>query len=724
MSTAAALTNPSGAGTQALSAALKRGEIGAFKAESDAAACLLPLLEALGWRGGVRQIVETLPHFANTLSLDDLRNVLANLGFRTVAKRVRPGDRLDRRLMPGLMVDQAGCLYVLKRIDADGRIQAFGGGSRGPALLQDGQLNGQLYLVAPDELVADAADRQKENWLRAAFRRFRPAAGKLLVQTFLLNVLALAVPLFIMAVYDQVIPSGSDRILLPLAIGLILAFSFEALIRYARAKLLAAVGGRLDYLIATSVFRQILLLPASLTETAPLGAQVARLREFDSLRDLFTGTLATIVLEMPFVLLFLAVIAALAGWLALIPLAMILLFAVIAAFVVPPLKRRVARASKTRAERHAFLVETVTNIRTIREAGVESVWRDRFREINARTGLAQFGSAQLSLFMQTLAQTIMMAAGLATVGFGVVAVLAGSLSVGGLIATMALVWRVLTPIHNLFLTLTRAEQIRAAVHQINQLMRMPTETVARPATAMARRWAGRISLNRVSFRYSASTEPALLGISFEAQPGELIAIMGSNGAGKSSVLRLVLGMYRPQAGQVALDGLDIRQIDPLEVRRAVALVPQSGHLFHGTLAQNLRLSNPMASEADLAQALRLAGLYDEIMALPEGLETRVGDQAVWQLNAGFRQRLSLARAYVRDAPVMLLDEPAQALDETGDTALMQALQQFHGQRTILMVSHRPSHVKLADKVLVLDRGQLVLSGTPDEIFSKLPGGIV
>ncbi|GER06386.1 hypothetical protein JCM17843_06960 [Kordiimonadales bacterium JCM 17843] len=195
--------------------------------------------------------------------------------------------------------------------------------------------------------------------------------------------------------------------------------------------------------------------------------------------------------------------------------------------------------------------------------------------------------------------------------------------------------------------------------------------------------------------------------------------MGPNGSGKSSILRLIAGLYDSQAGQVSIDGLDVRQIDPQELRQQIAYVPQQCHIFHGTVAQNLRFSNPVASDADLEEACREAGLWDDILRMPDGLETRFGDQTVWQLNAGFRQRLSLARGYLRDASIVLLDEPAQALDTAGDLALIDALQKMRGEKTVIMVSHRPSHIRLADRVLQLENGMLVQDGTPEQIYARI-----
>ncbi|MGZ0245259.1 MAG: ATP-binding cassette domain-containing protein, partial [Alphaproteobacteria bacterium] len=230
---------------------------------------------------------------------------------------------------------------------------------------------------------------------------------------------------------------------------------------------------------------------------------------------------------------------------------------------------------------------------------------------------------------------------------------------------------------------------------------------------------GRRAFPRISLRYLPRHEPALMGVSFTAAPGEIIALAGSSGSGKSSLLRVALRLYEPQSGAVTLDGIDTRQIDPAELRRAMAYVSQETQVLYGTIAQNLRFGNFSASASDLQEACRIAGVLEEIEKLPEGFETRIGDNLSSSLPAGFHQRLALARAYLSTAPILLLDEAANALDDAGDAKFREALAAMRGKRTILLATHRPSHMRLADRVVVLSDGEVVAEGTPDDIVPQL-----
>ena len=699
--------------------ALSTGEIGSFKATSSFAACMLPLLQALGWRGQTRYLFEALPHFADTLTLTEFRNTLANLHYKTDPVENVDLNTVDPRLFPCLFTNQDGKPYVLLSKDDEG-IKVFDSELKKETYLDESEMRGNAYFLSTKHATQTNKDTDEaappENWISDLFLRFKKEIKELLWMTFLLNIFALLVPLFIMTVYDQVIPSQSVDTLGYLALGIGFAILCEIAIRLHRSKFVAYIGARVENIVSTATFEKLLGLPSIMTESAPIGTQVSRLKEFDVIKGLFSSTLINVVLELPFVLIFVAVIAALGGFLALIPVAMMLIFVVIAAIMIPATKRKVTKSTRARAKRHGFLVETLTNLRTIKQTASEESWLNRYRDLSAETAYAQFRASQVSFLLQSLAQAIMLGSGVATIGFGVLKVIDGTMTIGALIATMALIWRVLSPLQNLFLTLTRLEYTLSSIKQINSLMKLKTEINPNPDNLSQREFVGHILFDRVSFRYRQGSEPALLGTSFEVQPNEMMAIVGPNASGKSTILKVILAMYQNQAGQVIIDGMDIRQINPLTLRQNIAYVPQESRFFHGTIAQNMRLSHPTASDEELNEACELANLTDDIAKLPNGLETRIGDHTVHGMPSGFKQRLSLARAYLKKAPILLLDEPGQTLDFDADKAFMESLKKIKGTCTIIMVSHRPSHIKLCDKVLSMENGMVVNLTTPEELF--------
>ncbi|GHF14985.1 peptide ABC transporter ATP-binidng protein [Kordiimonas sediminis] len=708
-----------------LADALRQGSYGSFEAKSAFSGCLFPWLKALYWRGSLREFFEALPHFADTLDLSEIQNVMAVLGYPTQESTSRVLGSVDDRLYPCLFVDSDNQPFVLLSREQD-QIRAHSGETGEEVLLTDLGAKGHCYFVEQLEDRQEGVKAQpapSANWFMDVVWRFGPSMRRILLITFFMNVLALAVPIFILGVYDQVIPIRATDILLSLSVGMGIAFIFDFWFRILRARLLAYVGGRVENIVAVSAFEKILNLPPAMTEMASLGDQVSKLKDFDSLRELFTSLLVTVGFELPFVVMFLIVLGIIAGPLALVPLGMAILYAIAWFIITPKMSKLVKKSSIARARRHGFLVESISNMRTIKEASVEDVWNRRYRKLSADAAVTSHEAAQISFLFQTLASAIMTLSGIVTLAVGLHMAISEQITIGALIASMALTWRILSPIQNLFLTFARAEQAKVSISQINNLMRLREEPKPNNQTSgVQRAWHGAIEFVRVSFKYTQQGEPALLGVGFRANPGDFIAISGSNGSGKSSILRLLLGLQSPQAGHISIDGVDIRQIVPAELRRSMAYVPQQCKLFHGTIAQNIRLGNPVASDDDLRKACQMAGVLEDVENLPQGFDTRVGDQNVWQINSGLRQKLALARAYIADATILLMDEPANALDDRGDKALMETLQALKGKKTIIMVSHRPSHLRLADRLVMLNQGQTVHAGTPDEVFKKMAGG--
>jgi ATP-binding cassette, subfamily C, bacterial LapB len=698
------------------------GVLGGFRATTDLAACVLPLLEALKWEGDLVHVAEALPHFADRLDLTDLLNVMASLGYAARSERLNPA-RMDPRLMPALFLPDEGMARVLVGPGEGGRLRVFDPESRGYLTAPAPDRKGLVYLFRPleddDHAAAGEAPR---NYVAQVFARFRPVFARMLLTSLASNLLVLATPLFIMAIYDKYLPTGSVPILASLLAGALLALAGDTAIRSIRARMIAYVGARLDHLLGLAIFRRLMMLAPPYTEQANSNTQIARLRDFEMVREFFTGPLATTLAEVPFVVVFLVVMGMLGGVLVAVPTGALALFLLVAHFARPAVERRVVASTRAASRRQEFLVEALSKSRAIKEAGADQVWRDRYRRLSAEAGLRSHEAANALAIVSTLSQVIVVLTGLLTLAWGVERVLDGQMTVGGLMASMIMVWWVLRPMQTAFSLFSQIERAQASIAQINRLMQVRPERMAAPSRQSLPRFEGRITLSNVSLRYSPEAEPALLGLTLQAEPGEIVALVGPNGAGKSSILKMVLGLYRPQTGAVTIDDINIRQMEPIELRRRIAYVPQHPEMFFGTVAQNLRLVRPTAQEHELRWALTEAGVLDEVMALPDGLETRLGDGRTDRLSASLRQRLSLARAYLKRAPITLFDEPASGLDFISDRQFMLTLERMRGNSTVLLVTHRPSHLKLADKIVVVAEGQVRMMGPAKQVLDRLPPG--
>ncbi len=704
--------------SETLIEALRSDQTDDFTTASPYAACLLPLLRRLGWNNYARELVEALPHFSQQLDLVDLRNVLVTLGYESSPIETRV-SALDSELYPALFVSNNGDVYVLlareeNRVEYfDSKRQEISWGD----ILHD---KGTAYVFTDTHQThASSQAKNTDAWFSTLLKRFRGLVFHLLGMTFVVNLVALSVPLFVMLIYDKVIAANSQETLPYLAAGITILLLADLVLRYLRAKLLGSMAGRLDYLIGVETFRQMIFLPPAYTERSTVAAQLSRLKQFDSVRDFFTGPNAAIALELPFVFLAIFIIALLAGPIAFVPLTMILCFIVIGVIWMPSLEAKILKAGKARNDKQRILMQTLAGRREIKAIGGETVWWERFREISGESVMANYQTLISSGVMSSVTQGMVTLSGVAVIGLGTLSVIEGTMSIGALIATMALVWRVLSPLQSAFLSFSKFRQTIKAIRQINQLMRLKVESQNNHSRLLRDDLQGEVKVDRISFRYAPDQDPALLGVTFDVSPGQMLAIVGNTGSGKSTLLKLIAGMYRPQAGALLFDDQDIRQLNSMELRRSIAYVPQITKLFHGTIAQNMRLNNGLATDEDLHKAAADAGVLEEILALPEGFETRIGDNATDRLPPGFLRSLTMARAFVSPARILLLDEPGASLDEESDNLFVEHLRNLRGKRTIIMVSHRPSHIRLADKVVMLRFGSVEFLGSADEAVKRM-----
>lgn len=685
--------------------------------------CIQPLLKAMDWQGTERQLKESLPHFDRLTTLAGFCDVMANLKYQFKTLRVRL-DRLDSRIFPCLFVnDRSGVMVLISQTEEELRV--FDGESglemvlSREGLKQD-ILSGTAYIFDPEE-EKEKQSRVKVNWLYSVIKPVRGMAFNALGLTFILSLLALSTPLFIMFVYDRVIGAGSVPMLAQFSIGIVIVFLGIYMIHRLRGKILAILGARLDHDIGNNIFQRILYLSPVYTETATVGSQVARVRDFDRLRDFLTGPLLTILFEMPFIFISLSLIAILTGTLVFVPVTMIVIFVLLSLFMKPKVRYAIAKSAEEGAKLQEFLLEAVSSMKVLKYTAAEDTWLDRYRDLSADATMASLHLTMIGAFNNAISNAIMIGAGLAVLGFGAMKIMAGTLSVGAMIATMILIWRVLAPLRTVYNTLPRIQQIQSSLEQIHRLMEIEPES--EPGEEKMKRsleFRGHVVFDRVSFRYPTSFNPALMGVIFDIKPGTLVGVIGRNGSGKSTILKLILGMYQPQAGGIRIDNQDIRQINPIELRKTISYLPQVPELFYGTIAQNLRLANPTAEDETLRWATEKAGILDDILKLPEGFDAQIRDHSGARLASSFQQGLCLARAYLKKSSIVLLDEPANVLDRETDQRLIESVTSLRKKVTVFMVTHRPSHLKVMDTILLFEQGQLLLQGPPNEVLPKIP----
>ena len=677
-------------------------------------ACLVPLLTALHWPGNSRHLVEALPHLQSVDDIESLRAVLVRLNFGTDE---HPADETiaARIELPCLFtIDGRRILVLTARRDSG--FEVFDSATGRSGLIGGLPIEGKVYVPKPIDSRQDLAELVRRTWSGVLLKRFRGTVVQLLVVSLIINLLALLPSLFILAVYDTAIATKSVKMLLSLLAGISIVVAAEYCFRQVRGRALAYLGARWDVITGAKALERVLYLPISFTERGPISSQITRLRQFENLRDIFSGQMAIALLDLPFILIYVVAIGFVGGPLIWAPLVLIACYAVLGGVTLPVMRRRYAMVGESRQRILRLMMETVTKHRAIKESGAEAIWLDRVKKVAWESAHRHHSSEQLNLNVMSITQTLSSIAGLATLFVGLDLVILGNLSVGGLISTMAIVWRFMSPVQSAFLNFNRFQQVSNAFRQANQLLRMPPEREPGALPQLFRNFRGNVAMSRLSFRYTQTSDPALNGVSLRVPPGQLVAITGPSGSGKSTLLRLIAKLYLPQGGNIQIDGVDIRQIDAGELRQNLAYVPDFFDFFHGTVAQNLRLAAPMATEADLQKACVEARIQDFAATLPQGMETWLKSDLAAKLPAGLKQRIMLARAWVKNAPVYLLDEPVNNLDRVGEEALLKKLEALRGKATVIMVTHRPSHMNIADRVIYMQEGQVQFDGKPDQIL--------
>ncbi|MCC6597994.1 MAG: ATP-binding cassette domain-containing protein [Alphaproteobacteria bacterium] len=670
------------------------------------------------------RLLEALPQHNRPFDQADVLNALAHLGYRAHSAKTKIKD-IDARLFPCLFVARNGNSLVLTGRD-QAVFKVYGAqGSADVRLERLEQGEGRIWIFERfDENAAPTSKFMRagsgSSWFRALCGRFNGTIGQVMVAGLMLNLIALSTPIFILLVYDRVIAAGSLETLPMLATGVVIALLCEMILRKIRSRGLSWLAARMDNIVGNKIFTHLIGLPPSLVERASVAAQIARIKTFESIRDFFSGSVFLSLLEMPFVVLAAVAIFMISGPLVLVPLFMVGAYGVLFYVVYRKVRVAIRLAAKNSSARQQFTIETFEKIRAVRGYGLTSRWQSKFRDLSGREMLAHFHLGWLGMVAETVAHAFTVISAVATIGFGAHLIWTGGMSTGALVAVMILVWRVLTPFYSLCTMIPRLEQLRNSIIQINMLMDLDTEAMEAKTAARLPRIKGAVRFSHVSMRYAQDGDAVFRDLNFEARPGDLVAITGQNGSGKSSLLKLVKSLYKVQEGSVQIDGFDIRQLDAPDLRRHIAYVPQQPDFFRGSILDNLRIGNPLASEQDIRQALVHADAWDDVSKLMDDVETLIGRYGVETLPQGLLARLSLARAYLHPSPIVLIDElPNMLLGGKAGENLKKYLADIRGKRTVFLVTYREDFMRMADTIVTLRRGVAPMAGPREKILETL-----
>jgi len=559
-------------------------------------------------------------------------------------------------------------------------------------------------------------------WFRDTLKLSRWLYSDAVLASLMINLLGLMIPLFVMQTYDRVVPNQATSTLWVLAIGLLIGTLFELLLRVLRAYLLDMAGKKTDVVLSATLFERITGMSMA-ARPATVGGFAQSIHDFQGLREFLTAVTLTSLIDLPFSLLMIVVIGLLGGWLVIIPLLAFPITAIFALIIQARLRDTVQKSLALGAERQALLIETLGGLETLKACSAESERQHRWEKTHGALTRLDSHARFLAALATNGTMFLQQFAGMATIVSGVYIIIAGHLSVGALVASYMLGSRVLAPLGQIAGLITRYQQAQLTMTSTDALMALPQERQANQRPLERTHLKGALDVRQVRFSYPGQSAPALNKVNLRLAAGERVGIIGRSGSGKSTLARLLMNFYTPSEGQILLDNLDLRQLDVADLRHQIGYVAHDLPLLSGSLRDNLTLGARYVSDSRMLEVAELTGVTELARQHPQGFDRPVGERGQL-LSGGQRQAVLLARALLLDPPILLLDEPTSAMDNTSEDILRNRLQSWSQGKTLLLITHRSSMLSLVDRLIVLDYGHVVADGPKEAVIDALRRGRV
>jgi len=560
----------------------------------------------------------------------------------------------------------------------------------------------------------------QKHWFWSTIKLSAGMYKEVLYASLLINIFVLASPLFTMNVYDRVVPNNAIETLWVFAIGITIIYILDIFLKFTRTYLLERAAKKSDIIMSSIIFEKVLDLKMAF-HPASVGAFSSNLKDFDSIRSFLTNATMAAVIDLPFAIIFLAVIGYLGGSIVFIPIITMILIIGYAFIIKTPLKASIVSTHEASAKKNSILIETLNNIETLKSLGalnhVQWKWEESTGEIAEKNLKSRILSASIPTITQFLIQlnTVMI------IVYGVYLIQEFELSMGGLIAIVILTSRTLAPMGQVAALLTNYENTKTSYETLNEIISKPSERPSGKKFVETPKFKGQIEFNDVTFTYPDADVAALKNVSFIINPGEHVAIIGRIGSGKSTIQKLILSLYEPDSGQILIDGIDIKQIDPADLRKNIGYVSQDIMLFSGTVKENIMYRATHAGDAAMINAAQISGTSEFIKKHPRGYEMPIGERGQG-LSGGQRQSIGIARAFLINAPIMIMDEPSNAMDQISETRLLDNLEINLKTTTSIFVTQKMSLLRIVDRIIVMKEGQIFIDGPKDKALKQLQVG--
>ena len=589
--------------------------------------------------------------------------------------------------------------------------------------LKDEYLGYAYYLkrefVPEDTSSTKLIDAGNDHWFWGTLKRSKKIYLDVVVASFIINLFVLASPLFTMNVYDRVVPNNAVETLWVLALGVSVVYGIDLFLKFVRSYFLEIAGKKSDIIMSSILFERVMDMKFS-NKPKSVGSFASNLKEFDTVRNFFSSASLAAIVDLPFALIFLIVTYFIGSYLVLVPIVIMIAILCYTFFIKDPLQNAIKSTFEASAMKNGILIESLSSLETIKTLGASGHVQWNWEEATGEIANRSIKSKIITTSITTVTSFLVQLNTIAIIVLGVYMIQDTHLTMGGLIAAVMLSSRAIAPMGQVASLAANFEQTKTAYQSLSKIMQMPVERPEGKKFVRRNSFEGKIEFKNVSFTYPDTTKGSLDRINFVIQPGEKVGIIGRNGSGKTTLQKIILGLYAPTEGSVLIDGIDINQIDPADLRRNIGYVPQDVVLFKGTVRENIVQKAPYVDDMQIIKAAKVSGVDEYVNAHPLGFDMPVFERGDG-ISGGQRQSIAVARAFLLDSPIILLDEPTNSLDNTVESKLKANLKVNTVNKTMILVTHRTSMLDLVDRLIVMDNGKILLDGPRDEVLARLSG---
>jgi ATP-binding cassette subfamily C protein LapB len=692
--------------------------------------CLLILSKLEHSPRTAEELVSGLPLVNNKLTPELFVRAAERADIR--AKIVyRPIHRIPAIVLPAVLVLQNNQACILEQLDIKNDqasiIQPIGA-EHSSEIIAISELekvySGFAFFVSQefqfDSRAPEVLLSSKKHWFWGTIWNSATIYRDVLLASFFINLFVIANPLFVMNIYDRVVPNNAIETLWVMAIGVSIVFFFDYVLKIIRSHYLETAGKKADIVLSALIFEKVLALKMEVMPES-VGAFSNNLKEFDSVRNFLTSVTITALIDLPFFVLFLLVIIYIAGPLVYVPIAAVCIIVIYGFIIHFPLKKVVESTYRASAQKSATLIESLTGVETIKSYNAQSTIQRRWEQVSGFIAKQNVKARNLSNSINYTSGFIQQLSTVAIIIFGVYLIAQREMTMGALIATVMLSTRAIQPMAQVANLMASFQQTKTSLATLNDIMTMPVEREEKRSYIHRATFKGGLEFKNVSFNYPGQDEKVLRDISLKIKPGEKVAIIGRIGSGKTTLEKLIMGLYSPTEGSIKIDDLDIKQVDPANLRRNLGYVPQDINLFHGTVRENIALKAPYVPGHEIIRVAEVAGVSHFVNQHPSGFDMKIGERGEG-LSGGQRQSIAIARALIMSPPILLMDEPSNAMDNATEAELLANLKQEIADKTFILVTHRASLLKLVERVVVIEQGSILADGPKEQVLDALKQG--